>query len=211
MLIYRKILYLLFCLIFINQNAYCAVVLSPEMKAYMRQTVETPGVLHIIIALILVIALMYVTSGIYMKLNLINKKSFSKLDKQLGELNKFKIISTLPLGQNRNIHIIEVNNKYLMIGSTSSNISLIKEFDKADLLKVMKSAEDFVQTQTEQKEIDIPEALSVIYPHSDENNENEVKEEENRQENSEVEKENDFQDEEFDKIYKKRSEEHTSE
>lgn len=203
MLIYRKILYLLFCLIFINQNAYCAVVLSPEMKAYMRQTVETPGVLHIIIALILVIALMYVTSWIYMKLNLINKKSFSKLDKQLGELNKFKIISTLPLGQNRNIHIIEVNNKYLMIGSTSSNISLIKEFDKADLLKVMKSAEDFVQTQTEQKEIDIPEALSVIYPHSDENNENEVKEEENRQENSEVEKENDFQDEEFDKIYKK--------
>ncbi len=86
------------------------------------------SVLRSIISLIIVIGLIYLTAFVYKRLNKFNAKLAG--DKNKAQLNKFKIISSQSLGANKNLHVVEINGKYLVLGSTANNITLIKEFDK---------------------------------------------------------------------------------
>lgn len=52
--------------------------------------------------------------------------------------NKIKILATSPLGQGKIIHLIDVNGKQLVIGSTNNNINLLSEI-KPDEIEAFKA------------------------------------------------------------------------
>ncbi len=92
-------------------------------------TMHETDVLRALLSLLIVIGLIYLTAWMYKKLNIFNSSKLVKNDKSLN-LNKFKVISTQSLGANKNLHVVEINGKYLVLGSTANSINLIKEFDK---------------------------------------------------------------------------------
>lgn len=96
--------------------------------------INSSPLLRLMIALGVVLALIYATSFLYMKLTKYNKKHFTDKDGVEFDLNEFKIVSSMSMGQNKNLYVVEINNKYLVLGATQSNISLIKEFDKTELM-----------------------------------------------------------------------------
>lgn len=61
---------------------------------------------------------------------LYNKYGKSAISKALvsKNINKnfIKIVSTMPIGQNKFLHIVEVDDERMLIGATNTNISLIK-------------------------------------------------------------------------------------
>lgn len=105
---------------------------APLESLLSNGTIHQGGVLRSIISLLIVVGLIYLTAWFYKKLNKFNTQSFSK-DTQETLINKFKIHSSQTLGANRNLYIVEINGKYLVLGVTQSNINLLKEFDKNDI------------------------------------------------------------------------------
>jgi len=49
-------------------------------------------------------------------------------------LNIIKVVSSLPIGTNRFLLLIELEGRYFLIGSTDSSINLIKEISDKDLI-----------------------------------------------------------------------------
>ena len=47
-----------------------------------------------------------------MKLTKYNKKHFTNRDGVEFDLNEFKIVSSMSMGQNKNLYVVEINNKY---------------------------------------------------------------------------------------------------
>jgi len=92
-------------------------------------TLNEAGIIRPLISLAIVIGLIYLTAFIYKRLSRFNATKFSKENKP--DLNKFKLVSSQPLGANKTLHVVEINGKYLVLGSTANSINLIKEFDKA--------------------------------------------------------------------------------
>ena len=90
-----------------------------------------PNIIGAIFSLIAVLGLIYLVSFLYQKLNIFNEKFTRKNEK--NEINKFKMISTTPIGQGKFLHIVEINNKFLALGSTQNNISFLREFSKEEV------------------------------------------------------------------------------
>lgn len=82
--------------------------------------------------LIVVIFLIYLTAFFYQKLISLGTK-LNKKNLNLPDVNKIKIESSTPLGQGRNLHIIQVNGKTLLLGETANQINLVCEFDKNEV------------------------------------------------------------------------------
>lgn len=82
-----------------------------------------PNYFAMLLGLFLVIALVYITAFFYQKLLKINVSSDSE------KYNTVKIISTTSLGQNKNLHVIKVNEEYILIGSTQNAITYIKDLE----------------------------------------------------------------------------------
>ena len=82
-----------------------------------------------ILSLIVVIGLIYLVFGIYAKMNKFNFQKFSKHTPKSLEMSQLTLVSHLALGQNKSIDVVEINGKFLVLGVTGDNISLIKEFD----------------------------------------------------------------------------------
>lgn len=97
---------------------------NEELKNALNQNTYEPNFLSLFLGLFLVIALIYLTGFIYQKLTKVKINHISK------SVNKTEIISTTPLGQGKNIHVIKINEQYLLIGSTQNSISVLKELDK---------------------------------------------------------------------------------
>ena len=95
------------------------------------KTHNEPIFVGAIFSLIAVLGLIYLVSFLYQKLNIFNEKFTKKNEK--NEINKFKMISTTPIGQGKFLHIVEINNKFLALGSTPNNISFLKEFSKEEV------------------------------------------------------------------------------
>ena len=127
---------------------------SPELGSALKQSGEEPGVLQIIFSLVFVILLIYITGIIYSKLNVASAKKIKEQFKAY-DLYKAVIISTTQLGQGKNLHVIELNNKYYLIGATSNSISLIKELTD---IKEIPDKNDKVE-----KEEDIDKAIQLLY------------------------------------------------
>lgn len=85
-----------------------------------------PNIISVLFSLFFVILLIYLTGIIYVKLN---KAGFKTLKKQQGEYSRshVSVISTTPLGNNKTLHVVELDGKRMLIGASSGAIQLIKD------------------------------------------------------------------------------------
>lgn len=82
-----------------------------------------PNYIGMFFGLFVVLGLVYLSAFIYQKLLKV------KISKNINSNISAEIISTTPLGQNKNLHIIKVQDEYILIGATSNNISYIKNIE----------------------------------------------------------------------------------
>ena len=91
------------------------------------QTVgQEPNLISIVFSLLFVILLIYATGIIYAKLN---KLGFNTLKKQMGEVNasRASVVSTTHLGNNKTLHVVDLDGKRMLIGASANSIHLIKD------------------------------------------------------------------------------------
>lgn len=104
----------------VSTTADTAVSLSTQAATH------EPNLISIVFSLIFVVLLIYATGIIYAKLN---KLGLSTLKRQMGENNKshVSVVSTTALGNNKTLHVVELDGKRMLIGASSSSIHLIKD------------------------------------------------------------------------------------
>ena len=85
-----------------------------------------PSIISVVLSLFFVILLIYLTGIIYAKLN---KVGFKTLKRQQGDFSKNQVcvISTTQLGNNKTLHVVELDGKRMLIGASSTAIQLIKD------------------------------------------------------------------------------------
>lgn len=126
-----KIKLLLLGLLSFQFKPALAVELPQTMKSAMSSEISgMPSLLNLVVSMVIVIGLIYITGWIYSKLNIINRNKLKQLTKDDFDSYKFNVIQSMSLGQQRQLYSIEMNGKVLLVGSTPSHISLLKEFDK---------------------------------------------------------------------------------
>lgn len=123
----KKTGFLIYIFLISCNVGFCAVSVPEAMKNTMKTQSDMPSLLNLVISMILVIGLIYLTGWIYQKLNKINQ---TKLTDKLTEKNKFKVISSLPLGSQKNLYAVEFNDKILVVGATQNSITILKDYDK---------------------------------------------------------------------------------
>lgn len=143
----------------LNAGTAFSVEIPEEMKSVMAQDpIATPGALHLVVSMVLVIAMIYLTSWIYSKLNIINRKKLKEISKSDFSNYNFNIVQSASLGQQRHLYSIEMGGKILLVGSTPSQITLLKEFDYTTQNK---ENDEFTSTSEEKwtnsKSLDIDE------------------------------------------------------
>ena len=119
--------------VFLNSMATFAMespYSSSEFQEVLKHDNYEPNYFTLIFGLIIVICLIYFTGYFYQKLIGVNSKSNKNANGD-DDFNKVKIISTTPLGQGKNIFVVEIKNKHLVLGATENQINLLKEFDKS--------------------------------------------------------------------------------
>lgn len=137
-------------------NTFClADSLSPDLQQSLKTHSSEPNFMSIIFALVFVVFLIYVTGIIYSKLNIVGAKTVQDQLKNY-DLSRVFVVSTTQLGQGKNLHVIELNNKRYLIGATPNSINLIKELGEVKK-KVEKAPEPTVD-----------EAIKVLYGEEDE-------------------------------------------
>lgn len=114
------------------QVGFCADE-AGDLSSALKTAQGEPNILSVLISLVIVIALIYITGIIYTKLNVVGAQSVKKQFKN-NNLDRIVVLSTTPLGQNKNLHIVEINDKKLLIGATPNSINMIKELSDDDLL-----------------------------------------------------------------------------
>lgn len=97
---------------------------NEELKSALNHNNYEPNYFTLLVGLFLVIFLIYITGYVYQKLTKI------KIHTKDDETNKPIILSTTSLGQGKNIHIIKINDEYMLIGATQNNITFLKNLDK---------------------------------------------------------------------------------
>jgi|GEM_PF-5784994 len=105
--------------------------ISDEVVSSLNQNSYEPNIFGVICSLIIVLALIYATSYFYQKLIKFNSK-ITKNDVGEGK-NEFRVLSGTTLGQGKYLHVVEINETYLVLGSTPNNITLLKEYNKKDV------------------------------------------------------------------------------
>ena len=137
------------CFIGLIGNAAFADVLPESMKQAMQTDYAgMPSLLNLVVSMVVVIALIYATGWVYSRLSRSDKFKLGLKSSGEIEKNKFNILSSLPLGQNKNLYAVEINNKVLILGATPQNITLLKEFDKGVEHKIQDVIYEQKQTQS---------------------------------------------------------------
>lgn len=87
---------------------------------------QAPSIITVLLSLIFVVLLIYLTGIIYAKLNNVG---FKTLKKQQGDYAKshVAVVSTTQLGNNKTLHVVELDGKRMLIGASASTIQLIKD------------------------------------------------------------------------------------
>lgn len=120
-----------------------------ELQEVLKHDTYEPNYFTMIFGLIFVIFLIYLTGFIYQKLigvgSKINKKALKN-----SSLNKVNILSSMPLGRGKNIYIVLVNGKTLMLGATENQITLLREFSEQELLEYSKTLPDDMEFDDEE-------------------------------------------------------------
>lgn len=171
----KKKFLLIGILILTAQRTFCQVTtVAPSLSTSLKTTTNEPNFITIILALLFVICLIYITGWIYSKLNVLGAKTVKEQFKSY-DLSKVIIISTTQLGQGKNLHVIELNNKRYLIGATTNSINLIKEIDG--------TYEERPNEPKEEQE-DIEAAIRALYGKNEEDElkEDTIEEEESKEE-----------------------------
>lgn len=142
---------------------------TPDLQESLKTQSSEPNLMSIIFALFFVIFLIYITGIIYSKLNIVGAKAV-KEQLRNAELNRAMVISTTQLGQGKNLHVIELNEKRYLIGATLNSINLIKELEIVN--------EKPAEKVKENDEEEIDNAIKVLYGDSND----EIIEEERKEE-----------------------------
>ena len=117
---------------------------SDTVSNNITQTVgQEPNIMSVIFSLVFVIILIYATGIIYAKLN---KAGINAFKKHIGDSDssKVSVISTTPLGNNKTLHVVELDGKRMLIGASTNSIDLIKdlgsyppeEFEEGEFSKI---------------------------------------------------------------------------
>ena len=114
---------------FLTLSSYCNEIASlenQEINKAINQISYEPNWFGMIFGLLTVICLIYLTGFIYQKMVKVNLSN-----------NKFEdiradIVSTTSLGQGRNLHIIKLGNKKILIGATQNSITYITDVEKLE-------------------------------------------------------------------------------
>lgn len=135
--------------VLLSVNSSFAVDIPDSMKQAMTtETVGMPSMLQLVVSMVVVIALIYVTGWIYSKLNIVNRNNLKKLAQKEFDTDRFTVLQSMSLGQQRHLYSIEMNGKVLLVGSTPSHINLIKEFDKDEEIRLNEQFEKLSDTET---------------------------------------------------------------
>lgn len=118
----KKILSYLIIILMSGQvsNAACTI------EGALKQSSSESNYISVVGALLLVVLMIYITGIIYTKLNVLGSKAVKKTRKNLED-DKVFILSTTQLGNNKSLHVIEINGEKLLIGVSQTGISFLKE------------------------------------------------------------------------------------
>lgn len=96
---------------------------------------QEPNFLSIIFSLLIVIVLIYITGIVYAKLN---KFGMSALKTDRAELNSLRVsvLSTTSLGNNKTLHVVELDGKRMLLGASSSSIMLLKDLGESSATSI---------------------------------------------------------------------------
>jgi len=102
-----------------------SVTTSDSANTLGIQTVgQEPNLISLVFSLIFVVLLIYATGIIYAKLN---KLGLNTMKKQIGERDGVSVLSTTNLGNNRTLHVVELDGERMLIGASQNSIHLIKD------------------------------------------------------------------------------------
>jgi len=97
--------------------------IKKEFKEQNKENIVSP--ITVFANLFTLVIIMVALAWLY---NKYGKNALSKaLAKKALTKNFIKIVSTMPIGQNKFLHIVEVDNERMLIGATNTNISIIKD------------------------------------------------------------------------------------
>jgi len=146
---------------------------APSEKNYTNTAKETTNdFFKMIYNLGIVLALIVAFAWVYARVKGVNPAAILTGNFAEKDLNRFNVISSSTLGQGKDIHLVEINGKHLVIGSTSNNINLLTEMTPEEVEKLRQEkanapAEDpieslFPEIDEKQKEFSIPEVKTEI-------------------------------------------------
>ncbi|OGH95745.1 MAG: hypothetical protein A2039_07390 [Candidatus Melainabacteria bacterium GWA2_34_9] len=92
--------------------------------------------LRTISSLFIVLLLILAFAWVYARVKGINPTAILTGKFSEKDLNKFNVLSTSTLGQGKDIHLVEINGKQLVIGSTNNNINLLTEIPAEEIEKL---------------------------------------------------------------------------
>lgn len=90
-----------------------------------------PNIISVVLSLAFVVLLIYLTGILYAKLN---RVGFNTLKRQQGDFAKshVSVISTTQLGNNKTLHVVELDGKRMLIGASQGAIQLIKDLGSSE-------------------------------------------------------------------------------
>ena len=162
----KHLFFIIGILLITAQKAFCLTdALSSELKPALKTVSNEPSFLSILFSLLFVIALIYITGLIYSKLNIVGAKTVQNQIRN-NDLSRAIVLSTTQLGQGKNLHVIEINNKGYLIGATPTSINLIK--DLGVINKEMEEPKETSKVEVisdvePEPETDIDKAIRVLY------------------------------------------------
>lgn len=117
---------LLFLISILSLKAYAVSELyqgNDEIKEALGNNMYEPNYITMLCGLVGVIGLVYLTGIVYQKLTHV------KIADNDNDKYKPEIISSVSLGQNKNVHVLKVDGEYILVGSTQNNITFLKNLN----------------------------------------------------------------------------------
>ena len=128
-----------------------------KIKLIIKNIIFSPDVTYILqafISLALVIGLIYLSAYVNKKLTNVASKKINNTKNDIIDKNKLNIISSLPLGSNKSLCVVEINGKTLLLGVCEQSISLIKELNlnESAIENKKQNIQKKINNQSEEKE-----------------------------------------------------------
>ena len=128
-----------------------AVSGASDVSALGAQSIgHEPSIISVVISLAIVILLIYLTGIIYAKLNKVGFKTIKRHQSDY-DCTQVSVLSTTQLGNNKTLHVVELDGKRMLIGASSGAIQLIKDLGDG---KLKNSEEEY--SSIEIPKIEIP-------------------------------------------------------